>query len=405
MKNAVRIFIGMLVIASSVLMFLGFYAIDNAYRMEINMVQNIAGAVISEYPETESIFISSVADETMKNRAYGAELMSAYGYDNEKSLTEVVRYRRIINVYILTVVLFFTASGLCGYRFYKFVKHSREFQEEKILDILDNCLDDNYDFLEADGKINELDNPQFKDMLRKLGEALRLKTERLSEERDNTKTLVTDISHQLKNPIGAVNLCLAMCAESDSEAERCEFLSRSIAQMDKLKVLTDSLVNVSRLETDMIKLSIETASLAEMLIDSVNTVYQKIKDNNTDINIDEFDDILLKFDKKWTREAVANILDNAVKYSPMGSKIFIRVQKMYSFVRIEIEDNGIGIPKSEYNKIFKRFYRGENAEVRSREGSGIGLYLTRKILEEQGGTVSVRSGREAGSVFIVQLPL
>lgn len=405
MRNTAKIFTGMLAITSIILIFLGFYAINDAYHAEISMVQNIAGAVISEYPETENVFISSVADETMKNQAYGTELMSVYGYDNERKLAEVSRYSQIANIYIIIAVMFFVVSGICAYKFCNLLKKAGKFQKSRILEILDNCLTDNYEFLEKGGKLDDLDDERFKDTLRKLGEALRIKTEKLAEERDNTKTLVTDISHQLKNSIGAVNLCLDMCAEADSEAEKSEFLFRSRAQMDKLEALTDSLVNISHLETDMIKLRIETSSLAEMLIDSLNIIYQKIRDNDINIEIDEFDDVLLKFDKKWTREAIANILDNAVKYSPRGSDICVRVQKLYSFVRIEIEDSGIGVPKNEYNKIFKRFYRGESVEVRSREGSGVGLYLTRKILEDQGGTVSVRSGRKRGSIFTVQLPL
>ena len=126
---------------------------------------------------------------------------------------------------------------------------------------------------------------------------------------------------------------------------------------------------------------------------------------NIEIVTSEFEDIPLYLDLKWTVEAIANILDNAIKYSQCGSDIQIRVQKLYSFVRVEIEDKGIGIPKEEQNKIFTRFYRGNNDIVKNQEGSGIGLYLSRSILEEQGGTVSVRSCLGKGSIFVIQLPL
>ena len=110
-------------------------------------------------------------------------------------------------------------------------------------------------------------------------------------------------------------------------------------------------------------------------------------------------------DKKWTVEAIANIIDNAVKYSPEHSRINIRVNKLFSFVRIEIEDFGIGIPKEERNKIFARFFRGSSDAVKEQEGSGVGLYLTKEDPGRSGGTVSVKSKQEAGSVFTVQLPL
>lgn len=101
----------------------------------------------------------------------------------------------------------------------------------------------------------------------------------------------------------------------------------------------------------------------------------------------EFSDIELLHDSRWTAEAISNVLDNAVKYSPGGSAIQIRVEPMVSYVFIEVEDEGIGIEKSEYQNIFKRFYRGKRPEVEAEEGAGVGLYLVRKIFEGQGKCV------------------
>ena len=109
-------------------------------------------------------------------------------------------------------------------------------------------------------------------------------------------------------------------------------------------------------------------------------------------------------DSKWSAEAIANLLDNAVKYSPEGSRIQIRAQKLYSFIEIEIEDEGIGIPKEEQTLIFKRFYRSKSETVKRADGWGIGLYLSRRILEEEGGSLFMRQGKERGSIFIVHLP-
>ena len=110
-------------------------------------------------------------------------------------------------------------------------------------------------------------------------------------------------------------------------------------------------------------------------------------------------------DKRWLGEAVINVLDNAVKYSPCGSKIFIRLQKRNYLVRMEIEDQGIGIPQNEYHKIFQRFYRGSSKEVMEKSGTGIGLFLSREIIEKHAGTITVTSGKKKkGSTFVIQLP-
>lgn len=113
-------------------------------------------------------------------------------------------------------------------------------------------------------------------------------------------------------------------------------------------------------------------------------------------------DIALQLDKHWTTEAVINVLDNAVKYSPQNSHITISIEKQHFYTLVKITDEGIGISQSEYNKIFQRFYRSNHSYVKKTEGSGVGLYLTRMILERQGGLIRVESVPEKGSTFILQ---
>lgn len=154
----------------------------------------------------------------------------------------------------------------------------------------------------------------------------------------------------------------------------------------------------------MIHLRPEESSLKETLIRAVNGVYLKANEKKIDIELEEFSDIRLRHDVKWTAEAFANVIENAVKYSPEDSCVKIRVEPYVSYVAVEVEDEGIGVEKKEYSDIFKRFYRGKEAEKRVREGAGVGLYLVRKILEEQGGSVRVLSSGRRGSVFQMVLP-
>ncbi|MBO5524019.1 MAG: ATP-binding protein, partial [Roseburia sp.] len=115
----------------------------------------------------------------------------------------------------------------------------------------------------------------------------------------------------------------------------------------------------------------------------------------------------LPLDGKWICEAFLNVLENAVKYSKAGSKITLRMIKMTVFLRIEIEDEGIGIPKSEWHQIFKRFYRGKAKEIQETAGSGVGLYLAREIVNRHGGTLTVAASHNEkgeGSCFVFQLP-
>ena len=175
--------------------------------------------------------------------------------------------------------------------------------------------------------------------------------------------------------------------EDITAAEKMEFLERAEQEVGKLNYLLGTLLNLSRLEADMIRLEPKEASLKETLVRAVNGIFIKANEKNIEIEMEYFKDVSLQHDPRWTAEAFANVLDNAVKYSPEKSRIQIRVEREVSYVLIEIEDEGIGIPKEEYSNIFKRFYRGKTPEVEAMEGAGVGLYLVREIMEAQGGSV------------------
>ncbi len=246
---------------------------------------------------------------------------------------------------------------------------------------------------------------QLAEQLARMGEAFGRLKSRLVEEKENTKGLVTDISHQLKTPVAALELSFEFLQDKTlDEKERQEFLERSGWETRRLGQLVEMLSNLSRLEADMIRLSPKEADLKETLIRAVNGVYMKAEKKEIEIELRDFAAVRLVHDVRWTAEAVSNVLDNAVKYSPPGTKIQIRVNTLVSYVVIEVEDEGIGIPKSEYAEVFKRFYRGRCAAVEKEEGAGVGLYLVRKILEGQGGSVRALKALSGGTIIQMMLP-
>lgn len=228
--------------------------------------------------------------------------------------------------------------------------------------------------------------------------------EKIKKEEADTKSLVTDLSHQLKTPLASLKMCYEIAEGNDfTEEERLSFLGQGRSEVQKLENLTESLIQLSRLEAGMIQIKPAPSSLKETLLGAVNNVFMKAFEKNISISVNEFDDAIISHDSRWTQEAIVNILDNAVKYSEKDSGIRLNVSSMVSYYLIEIEDEGIGIAKEEANQIFKRFYRGDSEKIRRTEGSGVGLYLTRKILEEQGGSIRVKKGRK-GSIFQLTLP-
>lgn len=166
--------------------------------------------------------------------------------------------------------------------------------------------------------------------------------------------------------------------------------------LEKLTFLTNSLIKMSRLESGIIRLKPERNSLNDIVLQAVKTVYAKARGKNITMSFDCEQTFEALLDFNWTAEAIANVLDNAVKYTPNGGVVGLKIIEYPSYLRLDISDNGIGIPEEEQAKIFSRFYRGkQSAGV---DGVGIGLYLTRDIVNKQNGYIKVASD-ENGSTF------
>lgn len=237
--------------------------------------------------------------------------------------------------------------------------------------------------------------------LLKLRNILKAQNQMLTQEKEQIKTLISDISHQIKTPVAAANTFAQLLDDTGlSDEERSEYIATLQASLEKLTFLTNSLIKMSRLESGMIRLKPEQSSLNDIVMQAVKTVYAGARSKNITIAFEsgqsgtqQFEALL---DFRWTSEAVVNILDNAVKYTQEGGTVSIRISELPSYLRLDIADTGPGISEEEQAKIFGRFYRGKLSS--GVEGAGIGLYLTRDIVNKQNGYIKVASG-ETGSTF------
>lgn len=238
----------------------------------------------------------------------------------------------------------------------------------------------------------------------KLYGILKAQNTRLKNERNEIKSLISDISHQLKTPLSNFRVyCSLLQDESLPAGQRKEFTQNMQNQLDKLCFLLENLIKMSRLESGIIQLNPQMESLNETCLTAIRQVYQKAQAKNIEISFKAIQDIHLEHDRNWTAEALFNILDNAVKYTQSSGSLTVSIERYELFARIDSADTGTGLDEAEINNIFKRFYRGENA--RDQEGVGIGLYLSREIIQKQGGYIKVHSKKGEGSTFSLFLPL
>lgn len=223
------------------------------------------------------------------------------------------------------------------------------------------------------------------------------------EAKEQMKELISDVSHQTRTPIANQKLYLEILRQKGLPEEAYGFLDKLEHQTDKLDFLFRSLVKMSRLETGIIQIQKEKCDLAETLKEAVSAVVAAAAVKDIEIRAETAGPFLLSHDPRWTEEAVFNLLDNAVKYTGRGGQIQISVKTGEIFAGIHVKDTGKGIPLERQAEIFTRFYR--EPEVHDVEGIGIGLYLTRRIAELQGGYVEVRSCPGKGADFTIYLPL
>ena len=227
---------------------------------------------------------------------------------------------------------------------------------------------------------------------------------KVDEERQELQSLVSDISHQVKTPVSNLKMVTdTLLSRPVSDAERTDFICGIRNQTDKLDFLFQALVKTSRLETGVIRLEKKSCKLFDTVAQAMSGIVYAAEKKKIAVSVDCPEHLTLSHDSKWTAEALFNLLDNAVKYTPSCGKIAVSVLQWEMYVEIRVKDTGKGISESNQATIFRRFYREE--EVHEQQSVGIGLYLARQIVMQQGGYIKVASTPGQGSVFSIMLPV
>lgn len=278
----------------------------------------------------------------------------------------------------------------------------------KTLDRLNDMLDAaiSGDFREGDydeTKLSQLET-KWKHFLG----ASALSRENLEKEKENVKGLVSDISHQTKTPMANMKLYSALLKESLEEGERTPVREKEISmaeeilhQADKLEFLIQSLTKMSRLESNIVEVKPKLQAVSDLIREVISDIEPKARAKEIQINTSYEEEIFCYYDMKWTKEALFNIVDNAVKYAPKGSSVEISVIRYELYTAVAVKDEGIGICEEEMPRIFERFCRSR--EVQQEDGVGLGLYLAREILQKENGYIRVKSKKGKGSEFIIHL--
>jgi heavy metal sensor kinase len=249
----------------------------------------------------------------------------------------------------------------------------------------------------------EIQNPD--DELGRLGTAFNRTLERLQVSFEQLSRFTADASHELRTPLTAIRSVgeVALQNAGDSAYYR-DRIGSMLEEADRLTRLVESLLTMSRADAGRITLQPSDFSLMELARETASLLDVLAEERNQTISVEGDAEVQIHADRLILRQALINLIDNAVKYSPEGGSILVRVGALSDQAMIEVQDSGPGIPAEHVEKVFQRFYRVDRARSRAEGGAGLGLSIVEWAVEAHGGSVQLRQD-STGCTFLIQLPL
>ncbi len=220
------------------------------------------------------------------------------------------------------------------------------------------------------------------------------------------RDFVANISHELKTPIGALSiLSEAVLGASDDPEAVVRFANRMQAESKRLSDLVQEIINLSRLQDDDPLKNAKVIDLNEVLLNAIDQSELNASARNIELIYSEQAQARIKGDHSQVTMAISNLIENAINYSPEGTRVAIALRVNDGLAEVSITDQGIGIPEKDLERIFERFYRVDPARSRATGGTGLGLSIVKHVATNHGGDVSVWSVENAGSTFTIRFPI
>lgn len=368
---------------------------DKEYKKNFNYKINAILEVLQEeYPDVTK---EELIDILNSKKSEGNILLD-YGYDIEKDffIEENNKLNFKFNI-IKIIILCLTFITII----YIFVKSHLKSDKEinKIIKCIENINRKNYE-LDLD-ELSEDKLSILKQEIYKTTVMLKENADNSLKDKINLKNSLQDISHQLKTPLTSINIMLDNIIdnpEMDIEI-RQDFVKQIKREINNITFLVQSILKLSKFEANTITFNREEVSVKKIINETVKNVSNLSDLKNVIIEINDKCKNKLKCDYKWQVEALTNILKNAIEYSYEGNKVIVDCEDNNIYTQIKIKDFGKGMDDEDTLNIFKRFYKGKEA---NKDSVGIGLSLSKTIIEHDKGVVIVESMKNQGTTFIIK---
>jgi signal transduction histidine kinase len=376
-------------------LYISYITLRKVERDILNNNSKIISIILDKYPDAEVDVINSIKNMNDANKR--ENVLEKYGI-SEKDINNIYYFNNlkndiiIINIIFLVLcfILFIVILYIFMKRFYKNI--------QRINNSTINVLNKNYDINVADnneGELSILNNNIYK-----ITTTLKEQNELLSNDKLYLKNAISDISHQLKTPLTSLYILADLLQNDIKKKDKEIFLDKIHISLDKIEWLISSLLKLAQLDSGTIILNQDDISINKLVNDTIKSLSTLIDLKELNISIKGDKNISFIGDFNWSKEALTNIIKNSAEHTPNNKNIYITWNSNPIYTEIVIKDEGKGIPESDLPFIFNRFYKAKNS---NKDSIGIGLAMTKAIIKNQNGDISVKSEIDKYTEFSIKL--
>ena len=363
-----------------------------------NFNQKIAGIidnVLEKYPDIEKREIVEILNSSDKTNN---EILREYGIELDKDsviLENNTDFQKFIIIDVSTLIVFILILSIIVFKY----NHSESKKINEITKYIEEINRGNYKLNIEENTEDELSI--LKNELYKITIKLKEVAENSQKDKTTLKDSLSDISHQIKTPITSILIMLdnILSDENMPEDIKKDFIKDIKREIINIKFLVESILKLSKIDSNSIKFIKKEVFIKDIINEAVKNVSMLSELKNIEIIVSGDDSIKTICDLKWQVEAITNILKNCIEHSYENKKIYINYNQNNMYTELKIEDNGTGIDAKDLPHIFERFYKGKNS---SSDSVGIGLALSKSIIESNNGYIQVDSELNKGTTFIIK---
>lgn len=378
--------------------FLSLAIVKSINKTLINQNTLIAAQILENKQSKDIIknFYINASDDELEN---ARTFLKSYGYDEnlsfESNNIEYGFFKQITEIFIPIFIMYIMIM------YFLFIKELKGIFSKIDSIVKETCAMSNGKYCRIEGKFEEGDMALLISSLNYMGNRVNNSIELLKEEKSYLKEFLSDVSHQLKTPLASLVMFNDLLKENENMPyeDRVNFLDRCEEQLGRMEWLIMNLLKVGRLEAGAINFKMKHQTINDTIEMAISSLKEYVKNKNQSLMVCGDLDTEINHDREWLAEAISNIVKNAIEHTAEKGEIKVEVCKGKLITKIYITDNGCGIPNEIQDKIFKRFYKGENSV--NPKSIGIGLSLAKSIIEEQGGEIKLISEEGKGTCFVI----